>query len=172
MLPLQSKRHGFNDTYLNSCGKTGTRQLFLICVKTRTRVARRVLALDTGDEDFFSSTMEFLGKLSSPILSFPTVMKTGDCWGSKTLSSSILLCLFLHRLVLGTALLLVLMFSLRCWWQIEEIYPGFSLLRGSASFSTQYSAAAADLLCVHVQGQLCHSDLLRLAEAFSSLSIF
>ena len=88
MLPLQSKRHGFNDTYLNSCGKTGTRQLFLICVKTRTRVARRVLALDTGDEDFFSSTMEFLGKLSSPILSFPTVMKTGDCWGSKTLSSS------------------------------------------------------------------------------------
>lgn len=112
MLPLQSKRHGFNDTYLNSCGKTGTRQLFLICVKTRTRVAHRVLALDIGDEDFFSFTMEFLGKLSSLILSFPTVMKTGDCWGSKTLSGSVLLCLFLHRLILGTALLLVLMFSL------------------------------------------------------------
>lgn len=95
-----------------SCGKTGTQQLFLICVKTkRTRAAHRVLALDTGDEDFFSSTMDFLGELSSPILSFPTVRITRDCWGSKTLSGSVLLCLFLHRLVLGTALLLYVLTS-------------------------------------------------------------
>ena len=84
-----------------SCGKTGTQQLFLICVKTRrTRVAHRVLALDTGDEEFFSSTVDFLGELSFPILSFPTVRKTGGCWRSKTLSGSVLLSLFLHRLVL------------------------------------------------------------------------
>lgn len=157
-----------------SCGKTGTQQLFLICVKTkRTRAAHRVLALDTGDEDFFSSTMDFLGELSSPILSFPTVRITRDCWGSKTLSGSVLLCLFLHRLVLGTALLLVLMFSpLPPMLVANRANPSWLfLLRASESFSTQYLTTAADLLCEHVQGQLCHSGLLRLAEAFL-LSLF
>ena len=131
-----------------SCGKTGTQQLFLICVKTkRTRAAHRVLALDTGDEDFFSSTMEFLGELSSPILSFPTVRITGDCWGSKTFpapsfSVSFSIALFLVQLC---CLFLCSHLSLQCSWPTEQIHPDFSCWEPQNP--SQHSTRPLQLIC-------------------------